>query len=1041
MRNSEVGLRKEKIGSEAQKAPGLWPNFFVIALLWRSLLGKMKPEETLDKSREDILKQISAAEKQQKSAEVNSRLSITPLIGRLESRLSGVGPGVTVSVPLPGDSVVRESIRLKNELSKDQVKLRLASLSLDDWRQGGAEEIQERANTEVIQTLESIGIKDTPINDRLKVEQHQSQALMKIYLSGDENPPLPDKVLAGLSNVEESLLNSLQSVSGKIRPWYKKIIPTRLTINAEPLALGRTLSPLAAAGLEFYRGTKIKLEDQARSLNRSVLELKSAKENGVKELFLALANLRDFPIYRQQITETLSQAKNDNQPTWEITEELRALAYRKHESDVTVKSWLGGIPDVSEKNDKELLALANQIASKTLKNYLPKVGELTELLKEKVSKLRGSKEKDHCREEFKKAILELSALEAPIQLSLGNDSLKRAQTIVVSGVPPKTLDIVAQSAKANGRSQSPMAPTMEEQSLSGMVIGELMVPELGKRELRKEYYKIQKKIGDLSVKVITENDEVTANLLHDRMTASLKAEESLVEGSLYSNRAKRISVESERALALLPTPRSKLSSVGITEPELYLALYKKAEIEAALLKKGDKETVLSGMAQATAKDSHTFISLNLSNLVEKPILGLFRKIFKKGPRPEELLGESNKEIIALRAAERFLEIEMERERLWAAASKKEDLAELGNPEDFRSWKSMENQAQRLDREYLTWKEFIQAAPTGLKEPLEKALYRESGRKNPISSEINRLQDQTLRKLYELNVGQTDLMSGVFSGWSKMGEMNRVGATFGFSFQSTETKWRDAELLSGIEDLQGRILKEEFSFLLEKNKASIKANNLLGAAQAFLDLKEDGLSLEMQTYLERQALRIKEEAEDTVRKVGLYIDESELPSIGLPIKSGTIKLDSRQEIEKLFPYQGIPQRGGRTQLSNFNLGVFAGDRFRGGSGTLGAIEVLGTSERAARNDLMKARELLQESERQIAIGRLQKRLSAIEEGIEKQTQSLHRFERRFWLEKHAWNEKHDPEVLSSLIDIIQNYFAVRGKAESDAEEIRHYQAYR
>lgn len=995
----------------------------------------MEPDEAVDKSRKDLLNRISAAEQEGNSANASSGLSVTPLVGRLEKNsLSGIGPAATVSLPLLGNSEVRKLVELRNKVSGDRARFRLLELSGSDWDQVVEEEILKKTYRAVGQTLATLGINEQEFADPLRIESERSNALSRIYLSSTENPPLPKDALESLSRVEEELSSSVQSVTGKTRPWWKKMVPTRLNITVEPLSLGRSLSPFGAGGLEFYRGSKVKLEDQALFLSKAVLELKTARENGVKELFLALTNLRDFPKYNGQLAVTLSEARTKNEPIWEIVEELNALTSKKYRAEFTAKTWSGVLPEVSKQSDAELLTLADKLVRTSLKTNLPRIGELKEVLEEKVAKLKSRQ-----KEAFDSALKELLTLEAPIQLGLGNDSLKRAAKTIISGIPTVSTEIATQFAQSAGRSQAPMAPTMEQDSLAGMLTLETSIPALNKNQLRGEYRKIRKQVGELSAQVIEERDKVDAGILNGRKTAALHAKANLPQGSLYVNRAERARLEAERSLPFLPTANDDLAKTDVSEPKLFLALYKQAEIEAALLKKGDKETVISSMIQGNSQDKHAFVSLDLSSFTEKPIKGLFRKIFRRGPQEGEILGERNKEIVGLKAAERFLKVEMDREKLLASLYKKQSIAELGNPEDLRSLKSIELQAERANREYEVWEEFIRTAPPGLKEPLEKVLNRESGRELPISSAIKRHQGETLRIFYDRNIGSTDLTTGVFGGWNKMGNMNRGGVSLGLSFQPRGEQLRDAQYLSGIEQFEGQAIREEAAWILRKGQAQVRAANLLGAARVFRELKDGSKDSIFKSSLERQAIKFEEQAEGLVRDVALSLNGIEPRTIGSRVQTAIDLPKLLETSGKFYPSQTVPGRTGAVQLKALSARTFAGDRFQGGAVSLGSIEV-GGSRRKSENKLILAEEELQELERSLGVQRLKSTLTTIEAQIRTQDEALQRVEKRFWLLRLAATEGDDSErarILSSTVDTVQSYFALRGQAESDALTLHFY----
>ena len=95
----------------------------------------MNPDLKTDRA--DLIDGVAKAERMLSRSDVGVDVTVTPLIGRAETRgLSGFGPRVSASIPLPGDSPIRDAIRRTNDEITDGVGISKEKLSGGDWQQG-----------------------------------------------------------------------------------------------------------------------------------------------------------------------------------------------------------------------------------------------------------------------------------------------------------------------------------------------------------------------------------------------------------------------------------------------------------------------------------------------------------------------------------------------------------------------------------------------------------------------------------------------------------------------------------------------------------------------------------------------------------------------------------------------------------------------------------------------------------------------------------------------------------------------------------------
>jgi len=963
--------------------------------------------------REETLRRLADAERRVLS--LKPEVDLFPVRGRLETKgASGLGPAVSISIPLPGNGPQRAAYSRERGLVQHRVGRELEGLNSRDWSNGEDLQIEIASAKTLLSVFKGCDEKLLPIITRLEAEVRKRSS----SIEPSSTPSLNVEILESITTLESELSATLTATHK--RPWWKKILPARANVQLEPISIGR--GPLGVLGVEFYKGPIRKEADQRTALLKSIYALSALRDQGVREVALALATSQEAPERLIKLRDAI--ISSDTTTKWESLDEISTAAKELELARLVLQRW--GVRalenrKVEKLSDAEIVSIANQGVRQQLTHRLRSLEEMSQQLNE-----RG----------LTREFTELQALlSEDTQLGCRRDTRSIELVVpVISRRPIANGELQLAEANQSVDSKAPGFPLLDG-NRTATIGGSLSV--LSKQKLRQEYERVRREVAKLQSEFIRTEDSLKAAFAEDMLKEIDIASEDKAVTSIRRERQKGVAGWTAK---FSQTPEKEIDLIPFVEPALYQARFREAELALELIRRGDKQLVLSGMLQAGSAAKHQFISIGLSSIADKPIRALFRKIFRRGEPPEVQLARGNLEIVALEAAERFLEVEMQREQLTAEYLYRESVAT--NPEDLRVMRSMKREYDRRNEDYEKWESSVRALPEGnlLQEQLWSALGKSLGRKSPIAGDIARKKAQYLRKAYESGFGEFELFPAFFSGrTSSGGEMNRIGLSAAVSFTPSTRALRDGELLRAIEAADTEAVLAERGFFARRNQAIVRAENLLGISEVAKDLQgRAGISGEDRSELMRAEQLYRILAERTLRVEGLStervgVDEKrrDRPAYARSVGAELLVESKPQNFERFFPEQPRAGAVGKGNIQDLSTVGFLGDRSSGIGFTLGRIKLLEDGSRSASNDRSLVLDELQEAERELTIKRSKNDYENTLRWISESSPALRHLEKQYW----AARAEDRTDLVQKVLNAAREYFLLRASIESEVERIR------
>jgi hypothetical protein len=964
--------------------------------------------------RESLVKGVGDSQAGVIASRRKSAVSVTPVISRFERGLSGIGPGVGFTFQLPGSQTEGDltwEIRLNSALSE----LDLASRSAKDWNLGEDSVAGGAAANELLLTESPSGA----LAAALELEKRVGEDTRKT-LSLPDNPPPDSGFIDAIAGVEQNLVATLSKVESKKRPFWKKLIPERLRFSFEPASLGRGITPFGGVGADFYRSSRVKLPDQIRLLEKSLLVALDSKNEGIEQLFLALVTLRDS----KERIENLKRVP----PGWEQKEELERALKEQKLAEFTAKRWLEKIPEFSEETDsgtrdKELLRLAISGVSKRFNR---------DIINQAFDKLSSFK-MEELREVF---ALKEKLLSEKFELHQGRAAFVESLRRIPSMIPSTRVTGELMGAVASKSSMLPGFPAPSPGTFSLMAVGELSATS--NKRLQQLFVEALRREGELRARVLEERDQyqtIETALEEREAEVSLSAETN----DLYRERARWSQKITGLRARFRRDTGEEVEKLSVSEPDYFVAQYERARIELELIKRGKRDLVLQAMAASDG--SHGLLSLDLSLLTERPLKALFRKIFRSQRRADVAAAERNLQIIAYRAAEHFLEVEMNRELLLEKEFSLIKLKDGDISEDRRVFELTSLKSWRKNTEYEQWEKTIRELPKGshLQTTLQAALNRMIGRDESIAYQRLSLQGEALRELYQRGRGDLRIANTLFSS------LNEMGGTAGVAYSGGKLSWTDQRALRQIEQIDQAAIEAAMKFRVERRESVCRGEIRLGLAK---ELKELGNRYPVvASEANREALRAEIEADEQFRSVGLarlraYPERKEQEAYPKPIGSSIALPVEIKDYEALaeraipsFTREGSPV--GRFSAKEFGVIGFLGRVSRGLFFTAGRLSLVEDGARRSENSLQHSEEDLQRYETELSRSRLKQSLA---QGMARlgEIQSLTSAVRDYWrLKEELDSDPTNRAKALSLIDHLRYSYRLKERLEVDASRIEAF----